>query len=143
MNLPTPKKPKFVILDLDGTLIHETLFPQVLDLMKALKKAQHHLSIASHNAYAEFFCKRYGLDELVDHIIGQETYPDMDKTPHLTRIAELYIKAGIIVNEEDMILVDDRLEVINDTRALMPNVSYIHVVSANGMCKNDIKHLIT
>jgi len=121
-----------------------TVFPQSLDLLIQLKHLHYHLTLASHNPHAQFFCDRYGFSDHIDHVVAfaPQDYEQPTKHSHLLEIMNYYQTKNLHISYKEMVLIDDRSDVINHTKNTLPEVSYIQVNALTGLVSTDINHLL-
>ena len=83
------QKRKLAIFDMDQTLVDETLYRGVEEILEHLKKNNYRMAIASYNPYARWLCERYSITHYFDIICGY--YDPKGKTTHIDEI-KLYLK---------------------------------------------------
>lgn len=122
------------IFDIDGTIIDETIFDDIFEILEKLKNNDVKMSIASYNPYAKFFCNRYDIEKYFDIICGY--YTDC-KIIHINEIKNFYKDKGIIFDDKEIIFFDDNITNINDI-SLQTNIKCVLVNSKIGVTKDMI-----
>lgn len=132
--------PKYnlAIFDLDGTIFYETIFDDVIEILKQLYDNNIKMAIASYNPYAEFFCNRYDITKYFDIICG---YTKENKMNHINEIKNHYKKGGIEFNDKEIIFFDDDATNINDIKK-NTGIRCISVNSDIGITKEMIQLLL-
>lgn len=146
INIIRPKGPsdhipkKFIIFDWDGTLMNETLFPQVPKLLDELKRCGYHLSVASFNPFVEFYCERYGLKHYFDIIISKKPHKTRkkDKSNYIEEIIKYYKSLNIDIHEDQILFIDDMYEALQSINRKCESISCVHVNGKYGVQLQDI-----
>ena len=96
---------KIVVFDLDQTLVNETLCHDTENVLKILKKSGYHLSIASFNKHATWFCDRYNISQYFDLICCDVM---RTKVNHINKILNYYNTNNIKCTEKEIVFFDDK-----------------------------------
>jgi predicted phosphatase len=131
-------KYNLVIFDLDGTIVYETIFDDVFEILHQFKLNNVKMAIASYNPYAEFFCNRYDITKYFDIICG---YTKNDKIQHINEIKSHYKNKGTIFTDNEIIFFDDDIKNINDIKK-NTNITCVKINTEKGITKDMINLVI-
>jgi phosphoglycolate phosphatase-like HAD superfamily hydrolase len=133
------KSPKYklVIFDCDQTLVDQSIYKDVQDVVEKLSKLKIKMAIASYNPYAKWFCDRYDITKYFDIICG---YNSVNKMKHMTEIKTHYEKKGFDIAEDEMIFFDDDINNFISIEKLT-RIKCCYINPDNGVT-NDIMNLI-
>ena len=137
-------KYKLAIFDMDQTLFHETIYPNVKSILRTLKNANVRMAIASFNEHAKWLCDRYDISKYFDIIeegycSGTQDVPG--KMNHINNIKKYYTNTDQSMMESDMIFFDDDPQNILDIKE-NTFITCVKVDPSIGIKKNIIELII-
>jgi magnesium-dependent phosphatase-1 len=135
-NYKSPKY-KLVIFDCDQTLVDQSIYKDVQDVVEKLSQLKIKMAIASYNPYAKWLCDRYDITKYFDIICG---YNSDNKMKHMTEIKTYYEKKGFDITEDEIIFFDDDINNFISIEKLT-QIKCCYINPDNGVT-NDIMNLI-
>jgi magnesium-dependent phosphatase-1 len=105
---------QLAIFDMDQTLVDETLYHDVEDVLEHLKKNNIKMAIASYNPYAQWLCERYSITHNFDIICGYHN--SKGKMMHIEEIKKYYFKKNKTIPEIEILFFDDDPNNINEIK---------------------------
>lgn len=137
-NIILDPKYKLVIFDCDQTLISETIFDDVFEILKQFQNSHINMAVASYNPYAKWLCDRYDITKYFDIICG---YASNGKMKHIDEIKLYYRNRGINFNDSEIIFFDDDIKNFDAIKKLT-NIKCIPVNPHKGITKDVIQLVI-